>query len=300
VLVNDARLIIPAGGGDDVEPSQRQCRWVHQLMQVTRKSQGWPFCRVVLHLGRNDFGQRIAEVVAWPRRMHLIGETRWEQVSVSADNVCPDTHLGDGLDGAEPMRQASTGVQRNRLPHRGDPGFVHPMVTQEARRGVGTVDFESLIAVGVLGDPEVVQDAAEEYQFVVIVDIRLQSLGSGELTAAGRCFDRVAAGERIQVVRGGRLLAQIVAAGSSTVAPSSADAGGPIDLDELRAHTGRYLDRVAAGDTIEVVRGGGVVARIVSADGDTARRPDPRVLRRTPNGRLAADPSEFHRTSEAV
>ena len=176
------RLIIPACGGYDVEPCHRQPRWIHQLMQVAGKGHGWPFCRVRLDLRRNDFGQRVAEVVAWPGRMHLIGETRWEHVSVSADNVCPDTHLGDGLDGAEPMRQASTGVQRNRLPHRGDPGFVHPMVTQEARRGVGTFDFESLITVGVLGDPEVVQDAAEEYQFVVIVDIRLQSLGSGELT----------------------------------------------------------------------------------------------------------------------
>ena len=87
-------------------------------------------------------------------------------------------------------------------------------------------------------------------------------------TAAGRCLDRVAAGETLQVIRGGKLLAQIVSAGDSTVAANPADAAGPIDLGELRARTGRYLDRAAAGDEIEIVRGGRVVARIVSAVGD--------------------------------
>jgi hypothetical protein len=48
-------------------------------------------------------------------------------------------------------------VQRNRLPGRGDPRFLHPMVPQEARRGIGAVDFEPLIAVGVLGDTKVMQ-----------------------------------------------------------------------------------------------------------------------------------------------
>jgi prevent-host-death family protein len=90
-------------------------------------------------------------------------------------------------------------------------------------------------------------------------------------TAAGRCFDRVAAGETLQVIRGGKLVAQIVAAGDSTVEPNPADVAGPIDLGELRARTGRYLDRAAAGDEIEVVRGGNVVARIVSAVGNSSR-----------------------------
>lgn len=82
-------------------------------------------------------------------------------------------------------------------------------------------------------------------------------------TRAGRCFDRIAAGETIQVVRGGRLLAQILSACDPAVAPVPDDAGGQIDHHELRAHTGRYLTRAAAGDTIEVFRGGSVVARIV-------------------------------------
>ena len=150
-------------------------------MQVAGEGQGMPFCRVGLHLTCNDFGQRVADPVAWPRRMHPIGETRREHVSVSADDVCRDTYMRDGLFRTEPVRQADTGVQRNGLPDRGDPRFLQPMVTQEARRGIGAVDFEALIAVGVLGGTEVVQDAAEEYQLVVIVDVGLQPLGCGEL-----------------------------------------------------------------------------------------------------------------------
>lgn len=97
-------------------------------------------------------------------------------------------------------------------------------------------------------------------------------VGLDELrTRAGRCFDRVAAGETIQVVRGGRLLAQIISAGDSIVASNPADAAGPIELNELRTRTGRYVDRAAAGDEIEIVRGGRVVARIVSAVGDSPR-----------------------------
>ena len=97
-------------------------------------------------------------------------------------------------------------------------------------------------------------------------------VGLDELrTRAGRCFDRVAAGETIQVVSGGRLLAQIVSAGDSTVASNPADAAGPIELDQLRARTGRYLDRAAAGDEVEIIRRGRVVARIVSAVGDSPK-----------------------------
>ena len=90
-------------------------------------------------------------------------------------------------------------------------------------------------------------------------------VGLDELrTRAGRCFDRVAAGETISVVRGGRLLAQIVSAGDAESTPIPADTRGGIELDELRKRAGRYFDEVAAGQTIEVIRGGKLVARIVS------------------------------------
>lgn len=90
-------------------------------------------------------------------------------------------------------------------------------------------------------------------------------VGLDELrTRAGRCFDRVAAGEALSVVRGGRLLAQIVPAGDAEPAPIPAEASGGIELDELRKRAGRYFDEVAAGQTIEIIRGGKLVARIVS------------------------------------
>ncbi|WP_208619793.1 type II toxin-antitoxin system Phd/YefM family antitoxin [Mycobacterium scrofulaceum] len=90
-------------------------------------------------------------------------------------------------------------------------------------------------------------------------------VGLDELrTRAGRCFDRVAAGETVNVVRGGRLLAQIVPAGGAERAPVPADPSGGIGLDELRKRAGRYFDEVAAGQTIGVIRGGKLVARIVS------------------------------------
>jgi antitoxin (DNA-binding transcriptional repressor) of toxin-antitoxin stability system len=99
-------------------------------------------------------------------------------------------------------------------------------------------------------------------------------VGLDELrTRTGRCFDRVAAGETIYVVRGGKLLARIVSVDDSRVAPIPADAGKPIELDELRQRAGRYFDKVAAGQTVEVIRGGKLVARIVSAAGDDARMP---------------------------
>lgn len=90
-------------------------------------------------------------------------------------------------------------------------------------------------------------------------------VGLDELrTRAGRCFDRVAAGETISVVRGGTLLAQIVSAGDVERTPIPADTRAGIELDELRKRAGRYFDEVAAGQTIEVIRGGKLVARIVS------------------------------------
>jgi antitoxin (DNA-binding transcriptional repressor) of toxin-antitoxin stability system len=44
--------------------------------------------------------------------------------------------------------------------------------------------------------------------------------------------------------------------------------GTRIGLDELRLRAGRQFDRVAAGETLEVVWRGRLVARIVSAVGD--------------------------------
>jgi antitoxin (DNA-binding transcriptional repressor) of toxin-antitoxin stability system len=90
-----------------------------------------------------------------------------------------------------------------------------------------------------------------------------------------------AAGETINVARRGKLVARIASVGDVRVAPIparsvkevAADAGGWVGLDELRTHAGRCFDRVAAGETVYVLRGGKLVARIVSAARNDARRP---------------------------
>jgi prevent-host-death family protein len=106
-------------------------------------------------------------------------------------------------------------------------------------------------------------------------------IGLGQLRSdACTYLERVAAGETIDVVRRGRLVARIVSVGDWRVAPIPArsvnpipaDAGRRIELDELRKRAGRYFNRVAAGQTIEVTRSGKLVARIVSAAGNDARR----------------------------
>lgn len=100
-----------------------------------------------------------------------------------------------------------------------------------------------------------------------------EAIGLGQLRSdACTYLHRVAAGETFDVVRRGKLVAQIMPVGDSRMTPISADARRCIELDELRKRAGRYFDRVAAGQTIEVVRGGELVARIVSAARNDPRR----------------------------
>lgn len=90
----------------------------------------------------------------------------------------------------------------------------------------------------------------------------------------GAYIDRVAAGETLDIVRRGKLVAHIVPAASNL--RHGAHSGGHVDqacspasawirLSQLRLHAARCLDRVAAGETIAVIRQDTLVARIVSA-----------------------------------
>ena len=106
-------------------------------------------------------------------------------------------------------------------------------------------------------------------------------IGLGQLRSDALTYlERVAAGETIDVVRRGKLVARIVSVGDWRVASipersvkaMAPGAGGWVELDELRKRAGRCFDRVAAGETIKVVRGGKLVARIVSAARDEPRR----------------------------
>jgi len=80
-------------------------------------------------------------------------------------------------------------------------------------------------------------------------------------------FDRVAAGETIDIIRRGKLVARIVPTlrDQPDRRQASRIAEPWIRLGQLRKHAARYLDRVAAGETIGIIRDGVLVARIVSA-----------------------------------
>jgi len=54
------------------------------------------------------------------------------------------------------------------------------LLAQELRSLVGPVDLESLVVVGAVAQPEVVQNAAEEEQFLVVVGAGSQVAGAGE------------------------------------------------------------------------------------------------------------------------
>lgn len=106
-------------------------------------------------------------------------------------------------------------------------------------------------------------------------------IGLGQLRSNALGYlDRVGTGQTIEVVRHGKLVARIVSVGDWRSAPIpersvravASDVGGWVGLDELRTRAGRCFDRVAAGETIEVVRGGKRVARIVAAAGNDPRR----------------------------
>lgn len=90
-------------------------------------------------------------------------------------------------------------------------------------------------------------------------------------TRAGRYFDRVAAGQTVEIAWRGGLVARIVAVPDSNEADcrpvkiAARDPGGRIGLTELRTRGGQYFKRVAAGETVEVARRGRLIARIVSA-----------------------------------
>jgi prevent-host-death family protein len=94
-----------------------------------------------------------------------------------------------------------------------------------------------------------------------------QVIGLGQLRSHTCGYlDRVVAGETIEIVRRGSLVARIVSARSDAgIARMSTRA---VALDELRTRAGRCFDRVAAGETIEVVHRGRPVARIASLAGD--------------------------------
>ncbi|RUP01118.1 MAG: type II toxin-antitoxin system prevent-host-death family antitoxin [Mycobacterium sp.] len=96
-------------------------------------------------------------------------------------------------------------------------------------------------------------------------------IGLGQLRSDACAYlERVAAGETLDIVRRGKLVAHLQPVGDWRVAPIPARSvnaaeRGWVGLDELRTRAGRCFDRVTGGESLYVVRGGRILARIVAA-----------------------------------
>lgn len=90
-------------------------------------------------------------------------------------------------------------------------------------------------------------------------------------TRAGRLLDRVAVEKSIEVVWRGMLVGRIVSAADGSAEASFRPVVDPrmCELEDLRRRAGCYFDRVAVGETINVIRRGKLVAKIVSAEGES-------------------------------
>ena len=98
-------------------------------------------------------------------------------------------------------------------------------------------------------------------------------VGTGQIRGdALRVFQRARDGERIQIVRRGKVTAHIVAPGGED-APPPPPAPTPlgtlaVGITELRDRAGHYLDRVAEGETLEVRRRGRILGWVVAKRSD--------------------------------
>ena len=85
-------------------------------------------------------------------------------------------------------------------------------------------------------------------------------------------MEQVTAGETLEIVRRGRLVAFVVppfheppSDGDRVGAAEPPTLNAKIPLSQLRHNAAPYFDRVAAGNIIDVERHGSLVARIVAA-----------------------------------
>ena len=114
----------------------------------------------------------------------------------------------------------------------------------------------------------------ESAHFWLTLDGMAVRIGLGQLKCyACGYLERVSAGETLEIVRRGRLVAFMVppfseppSDGESTGGAKPPAPNATIPLSQLRHNAAPYFDRVAAGNVIDVVRHGSLVARIVAAN----------------------------------
>jgi antitoxin (DNA-binding transcriptional repressor) of toxin-antitoxin stability system len=113
-------------------------------------------------------------------------------------------------------------------------------------------------------------------------------IGIGQLRSDTlRYVHRAATGDTIEVLRRGRLVAELQAPIDAPPALGDAERAYcdrvmiAVDVSLIRSQAGRYFDRVAAGEALEIMHHGHTIARICPRAADVAAKPR-RLRRPTP------------------
>jgi antitoxin (DNA-binding transcriptional repressor) of toxin-antitoxin stability system len=114
-------------------------------------------------------------------------------------------------------------------------------------------------------------------------------IGIGQLRSDTlRYVHRAATGDTIEVLRRGRLVAELQAPIDAPLAVGDAAERGycdrvmiAVDVSLIRSQAGRYFDRVAAGEVLEIMHRGHAIGRICPRAADVGAKPR-RLRRPTP------------------
>jgi antitoxin (DNA-binding transcriptional repressor) of toxin-antitoxin stability system len=106
-------------------------------------------------------------------------------------------------------------------------------------------------------------------------------IGIGQLRSDTlRYMQRVATGDTIEVLRRGRVVAELHApTGAPPVVGDAAERACcdrvmiAVDVGLFRSQAGRYFDRVAAGEVLEIMHHGHAIGRICSRAADGGAKP---------------------------
>lgn len=141
-----------------------------------------------------------------------------------------------------------------------EPGSESVIASAQGRHTSANADPT---AVGPPGDAE-------------FVEPQDKTIGIGQLRSDTLSyFERVAEGATMTVIRRGKKVARIVPERRQSRMPDQLPESAPnvrrsmtvpVALDALRTLAGRYLDRVAAGETLAIIQGGQIIGLVVSPE----------------------------------
>ncbi len=100
-------------------------------------------------------------------------------------------------------------------------------------------------------------------------------IGIGQLRSDTlRYVHRAATGDTIEVLRRGRLVAELQAhTGAPPADGDAAERVTAVDVSLIRSQAGQYFDRVAAGNVLEIMHRGHAIGRICPRAPDVGAKP---------------------------